>query len=257
MQENTNLVPAIVKTHAILNYMITYDTPVTLSEVSNELNLPKTTVFRLLASLSGLGYLEYSPGSGRYSLGPFLITLGYHAKKRIDVKQTAHQYMKELAESTRETVKLSIYRNNIIFVIDTIESPRDMRITVEAGTMFPPHIGAAGKLLLSHQDVAVITSYLSSPLKKLTEHSITDPILLGKMLDAIRDGEPALDNEEESPGIRAAASPIRDESGRVIAAVSIPFISSMYSEKEIDLLIAKLMQCTDSISQIIGYRGVK
>ncbi len=255
--QNNKLVPAVAKTHAILNYMISHDTAVTLSEISTVLDLPKTTVFRLLNSLTKLSYLEYASESGRYSLGPFLITLGYHAKKRIDIKQTAHQYMKELSKDTRETVKLSIYRNNTIFVIDSVESPRDMRITVEAGTMFPPHVGAAGKLLLANQKDTILSAYLSGHLKKLTKYTITNPLLLEKTLESIRNGEISQDNEEESPGIRAVASPIYDESGQVIAAISIPFISSMYSDNEIDLLITKLTQCTESISKIIGFRGKK
>ncbi len=254
---NETQVPAIEKMHRIFMLLMKYEHGFTLTEVINELELSKATAFRMLTHLSSLGYLDYDNPSSRYSLGPLLISLGNHAKRRIDLKVTAHPHLVELAEEVQETVKLSIYRDNTIFVLDSIDSPKRMRIVVDQGAYFPPHIGAAGKLLLAFQDEKIIDEYMKRPLDRYTEHTITDPIALTKVLKQIRAQGISFDLEEESLGIKAIASPIFDEIGAVIGAVSIPYLAHVYEEKKEKDLIDSLCRYSAAISSVIGYRGEK
>ncbi len=250
-------VPAIDKMHRIFLLLMRYDQGFTLTEVIKELELSKATAFRMLTHLAALGYLEYENSSSRYSLGPILISLGNHAKNRIDLKVTAHSFLIELANEVEETVKLSIYRDDTIFVLDSIESPKRMRIVVDQGAYFPPHIGAAGKLLLANQEQTVLEEYLNGTLESYTEYTYTDPVRLREVLTKIKEDNISFDHEEESLGIKAIASPVLDELGNVIGAVSIPYLAHVYDDKKEKELIDILSRYTATISSAIGYRGEK
>lgn len=226
-----------------------------LSDVCRRLELPKATVSRMLAYLTELGYLNSDTGNNSYSLGPQLIALGNHAKRRIDLKILAHPYLTDLSQTTRETVKLSVLRNDTVYVIDTIDSPRSMRIVVDQGAFFPPHIGAAGKLLLAFQDDEQISAYLKKPLDAFTDRTIVEAAALKAALTEIRERGFARDNEEESLGIKAFAAPVRDELGVVIGAVSIPFLANVYNEDRERRLLKDLKAASAAISSAIGYGG--
>ena len=248
-------VPALDKMHRIFLMLMAHEQGFTLTEITNELGLSKATVFRMLSDLSALGYLDFHGASNRYSLGPLLISLGNHAKKRIDLKVTAHPFLAELSQGVQETVKLSIFRDDTIFVIDTVDSPKRMRIVVEQGAYFPPHIGAAGKLLLAHQEQDTLDSYLGRTLERYTPHTITDPDALRAVLEAIRETGISHDLEEESLGIKAAAAPVRNEIGSVIGAVSVPYLAHVYTPEEEAGLEKEIIRCAAAVSSAMGYRG--
>ena len=142
------MVPAVEKADQIFSFLMGQPEGSSLKEISSTLDIPKSTAHRLLVSLTALDYIEHDSHSGRFSLGPKLLSLSRAAERRLNLNRIAAPYLEELAEKSRETVKLSVIRHEKIYVISTVLSPRKMKITVESGTVFPPHIGAAGKTAL-------------------------------------------------------------------------------------------------------------
>jgi DNA-binding IclR family transcriptional regulator len=244
------MVPAVEKADQIFSFLMGQPEGSSLKEISSTLEIPKSTAHRLLVSLTALDYIEHDSHSGRFSLGPKLLSLSRAAERRLNLNRIAAPYLEELAEKSRETVKLSVIRHEKIYVISTVLSPRKMKITVESGTVFPPHIGAAGKLLFASLSNEEIRHYLARSLEAYTENSVTESDALLKEIDRIRLEGIARDRQEETIGISAVAAPVRDSFGTVVAAVSIPYLTALRNENE---LIEPLLECTEGISRRLGF----
>ncbi len=254
MIEKNGDVPAINKMNLIFDLLASEHKGLSQSTICNELDLPKATVSRLINTLHGMGYLEQDNKAGLYTLGAKLLTLGNIVDKRLDLTTLATPIMERLSESINEMVKLSIIRGLVIYPLVNIESKRAIRITLDSGTVFPPYIGAAGKLLLCLTNEG--ESYYKDSLPKIgmvkyTKNTITDMDKLDSALDEIMRSGYAFDNQEESVGIYAIAAPVYNSVGEVIAAVSIPFFGD-YSDKK-DKYLPILLKCAEDISQSMGY----
>ncbi|WP_319559013.1 IclR family transcriptional regulator [Marispirochaeta sp.] len=249
------MVPAIEKADMIFSFLMQHPEGATLKETSTVLGIPKSTTHRLLISLSNLDYIEHDSHSrhshsGRFFLGPKLMSLSRAAERRLNLNRITTPYLEELSSLTRETVKLSIIRHLKVYVINTVLSPRIMKITVESGTIFPPHIGAAAKLLLSSLSDEEIEGYLEQDLEEYTVNSVTDKQMLKKEIAAIREEGVARDRQEETIGISGIAAPVRDSFGGIVAAVSIPYLSALRTEAE---LLPSLLECVNGVSRRLGY----
>ncbi len=254
MIEKNGDVPAINKMNLIFDLLASEHKGLSQSVICNELNLPKATVSRLINTLHGMGYLEQDKKVGLYTLGAKLLTLGNIVNKRLNLNTIAAPIMESLCESLNEMVKLSIIRGDVIYPLISIESKKAIRITLDSGTVFPPYIGAAGKLLLCLTKEG--ERYYKNTLPKIdmvkyTKNTITDMDKLDSALDEIMRSGCAFDEQEESAGIYAIAAPVYDSNGEVIAAISIPFFGD-YSEKK-DRYMPILLECAKEISQSMGY----
>lgn len=236
----------------IFSFLMQHPEGATLKETSTVLGIPKSTTHRLLMSLSDLDYIEHDSHShsGRFFLGPKLMSLSRAAERRLNLNRITTPYLEDLSSLTRETVKLSIIRHLKVYVINTVLSPRIMKITVESGTIFPPHIGAAAKLLLSSLPDDEIDEYLEQRLEEYTVNSVTDKDMLKKEIAVIRSEGFARDRQEETIGISGIAAPVRDSFGGVVAAVSIPYLSALRTEAE---LLPPLLECVNGVSRRLGY----
>ena len=244
-----DLVPAIEKADAIFSYLERSKNGAYLKEISSDLNIPKSTAHRILSTLISLHYVELEPHSSKYTLGPKFLAIARTVEKRISLTQTALPHMHTLSEQIMETVKLSILRDDTVYVISSVESPRKMKITVESGTVFAPHIGAAGKLLLAFCDKPERDRIISQPLERLTPNTLTNIEKLAFVLGEIRKDGFARDQEEETIGISALAFPVIDAAGHIAGAVSVPYLTALRKEDE---LFEPIKVCAREISRALG-----
>lgn len=249
-----NDVPAIDKMNRIFDLLVTQATGLSQSSICSMLTLPKATVSRLINTLCTMGYLEQDPDSGLYTLGAKLLALGNMVNKRLNISAVASPHIAKLSHTIDELVKLSIMRGDVVYSVMSCESHKAIRITLDSGTVFPPYIGAAGKLLLAMTESGMKYTEDFLPhaeLKSNTGHTITDYSVLLKVLEKIRLDGFAIDNQEESEGIFAIARPVYNSNSQVVAAVSIPFFGDFELKKNKYMPLLKI--CTEEISRSMGY----
>ena len=244
-----DLVPAIAKADAIFSYLEESRDGAYLKEISTDLHIPKSTAHRILTTLLSLHYVEIDTHTSKYALGPKFLAIARTVEKRLSLNRVAHPFMQELSLDVLETVKLSVLRDGKVYVIYSVESPRKMKITVESGTVFPPHVGAAGKLLLAYADEEEQEQILKGPLDTFTGNTIASPQLLRSTLQKIREIGFSRDKEEETAGISALAFPVYDSADHVRGAVSIPYLTALRKEEE---LFSPLRTCALQISRALG-----
>jgi len=249
-----NEVPAIDKMNRIFDLLSFENKGLSQASICSKLDLPKATVSRLINTLRGMGYLEQDQSSSLYSLGAKLLALGNIVNKRLDISVISAPIIGKLSNTIDEMIKVSIMRSDVVYPVQCCESTKSIRITLDSGTVFPPYIGAAGKLLLAltEQGKRYTEDHLPHiEMKPYTDYTITDYSKLKSILEQIRINGFAIDNQEESEGIFALAVPVMDSNSDVIAAVSIPFFGDYKSKKEKYLPL--LNMCADEISRSMGY----
>lgn len=253
-------VPVLEKTIRIIDYLATCSEGATLAELARELDIPKTTAFRILATLKKFGYAAPVPGTQRVALGPSLVHIGLSAFRRLDLVTVAQPVMQALMEELGETVKLSaLGPDGQVYCIDRVEPNTGMKLSVAIGSVAPIHAGAASKILLAHLSPGKREALLAKPLPRYTSTTITDPVQLEAELEQVRRQGYALDQQEYAEGVEAVAAPVRDGFGRVVAALSVAYITSPTKRERRPQWVKRVMEAARVISSHLGYteNGVK
>jgi IclR family pca regulon transcriptional regulator len=191
----------------------------TLSEVAERTGLTRAAARRFLLTLQELGYVG---SSGRqFSLRPRVLALGYAYLSSFSVSQIAQPHLEDLAEQLHESCSVSVLDGDDLVYVARASANRIMTIALTVGTRLPPYPTSMGRILLAHLPERELDAYLHrTTMRKLTEHTITDPDELRKVLAEARSkGWAAVDQELEA-GVRSIACPIRDSSRKVVAAIN-------------------------------------
>lgn len=123
--------------------------PIGNADIAARVNLPKATVSRLTFTLTELGYLNHDEGTGRYSLGPEVLTLGYDVLAQMEIRDIARPYMQELAEYADASVYLGTPSGTEIIYIEACRTPASMAIRLGVGSRIPMISTGMGRAYLA------------------------------------------------------------------------------------------------------------
>lgn len=243
------MVKSVDKTFGILEYLAEYQQPVSLGEISENLNTNKSTVRRFMLALKRLGYVEQDPDSRLYNLSHKIAWLGRGIQRDVSLSSIAAPYMDYLALETGETINLGILKGAEILYIDKRESPHRLRLCVEVGGTGPLHATALGKSIIAHIPRSEINRLISSgfQLTKYTERTISTWAELDRELDLVRREGIAYDRQELIDGLFCVGAPVLmgDE---VIAAISISTPITRINDTRTELFIQLVRDQTCKLS---------
>ena len=235
---------------SLLDALAQYPDPVSLKELSRVTGLHPSTAHRILNDLVIKRYVDRSdPGS--YRLGMRLLELGNIVKSRLNVREASLEFMRALHRKTQQTINLSVRQGDEIVYIDRSFSERSgMQVVRAIGGRAPLHLTSTGKLFLSVDDPKLVRAYATrTGLAGHNRNSITDLAKLERELSLVRARGYARDNEELELGVRCMAAAIRDDSGKLIAGLSISAPADRLQDEWVDDLISTANQ----ISAVLGY----
>ena len=235
----------------LLDALANYPDPVSLKELAKVTGQHPSTAHRILNDLVTKRFVDRSePGS--YRLGMRLLELGNIVKSRLDVREASLEFMRTLHRKTQQTVNLSVRQGDEIVYIDRAFSERSgMQVVRAIGGRAPLHLTSTGKLFLSVDDAKLVRAYATrTGLAGHNRNSITDLAKLERDLSLVRARGYARDNEELELGVRCMAAGIRDDSGHIIAGLSISAPADRLQEEWLEDLVAT----AQAISAVLGYR---
>lgn len=234
----------------LLDALAAQQEPVTLKELSATTGLHASTAHRILNDLVVGRYVE-RVDNGLYQLGMRLLELGSLVKGRLNVREAAISAMRSLHKLTGQTINLSVQQGDEIVYIDRAWSERSgMQVVRAIGGRAPLHLTSTGKLFLSTGDTRQVRAYaLRTGLAGHTRNSLTDLDRLERELALVRRHGYARDNEELELGVRCIAAGIFDDTGKLVAGLSI----SAPAERLQDDWIKALVDTAASISEALGY----
>jgi DNA-binding IclR family transcriptional regulator len=204
-----------------------------IRELSAELSVPRSTVYRVLNTLESRQMVRRGQG-GAYVLGPRLINLAANVTdtEGTQLAQLAANHLERLAMRTGQSTKFTIVYGEMALVVACAQGTSDFALTVRPGQTVPLHAGAASKILLANLDEADRERILSKPLIVFTSDTITDRKVMAAELRKAREANWATDHSEHCDGVHAIAAPVFNSKNRVIAAISIPYLPSHNLEQD-------------------------
>lgn len=243
-------IQVIERMTALLDALARYPDPVSLKELSSVTGLHPSTAHRILNDMV-LKRIVDRVEPGTYRLGMRLLELGNIVKSRLNVREAALDFMRALHRKTQQAINLSVRQGDEIVYIDRAFSERSgMQVVRAVGGHAPLHLTSTGKLFLSIDDAKAVKAYASrTGLIGNNRNSITELTRLEQELNQVRTRGYARDNEELELGVRCMAAGIRDDSGRLIAGLSISAPADRLQEEWLD----DLMRTVGEISGVLGY----
>jgi DNA-binding IclR family transcriptional regulator len=194
-----------------------------VTTVANEVDMPKSTVHRILRVLEQHAFLTQNPDTRRFRLGVAGIELGRRAQESLELRRIALPHMERAAAVSGETVLLQVVSSegDRVVCIERVQQRRGLRLILEVGSTAPLYAGCSSKVLLAYLGDEEIEEALRADLHPLTSHTLTDPVQIRAQLAEIRQNGFAVSFEETDEGVGGVSVPIRDARDRVVAGLTI------------------------------------
>lgn len=224
--------------------------PQRLARIAVTTGLSKTTVHRVLASLSHKHLVMQGEATGEYMLGPACFSIADAVARGVGgIAVATRPLLARLNEVSQETVTLHIRSGRYRVCVEELPSPQAIRYTAGVGAMDPIHVGSAGKLLLAFSEPDQQDELLRrAELESVTEATITDPASLRGEIAMIRARGYAASRGERVRGAAAITAPVLWPDGRILAALSILGPEGRLTTDAIEALRPPLLETAQEIS---------
>lgn len=223
-----------------------------VAEAATHLDLNRSTCHRFLMTLRELGYVVQNTLS-HYRLSFRIFEVGNKVADRLQVRQIAHPYLKELSNLFNETINLGYWDNNEIIHLDKIDSSEILRIDPGIGSKVPAYCTGLGKAILAFLPEEDLNNFLKSvPLKDMTPNTSTNKEKLLQELERIRKQGFAIDRDELSIGLRCVASPVFDYTNFPSYSVSVAGPASRMTKEKINVMKEEVRRVGRELSKSLG-----
>lgn len=222
---------------------------VDIADLAARTGMTYSTAHRILSALQARHYVTRDPVRG-YRLGRKLLELGYRAYSQIDLTRLAHPLLERLARETSDTVHLGYAEQDHVIYLDKLASRRAVEISSRIGGSKPLISTGIGKALLLDASEAQWRD-----IHERSAHLLREPRTLEQWLQIMRDcahNGYSYDLGEDEPSIRCVAAPVRDSSGRIVAAISVSSTLEYMSAERMSELAASVLQTAKQISLELG-----
>jgi IclR family transcriptional regulator, acetate operon repressor len=210
--------------------------PIGVSELSKLLNMPKSSVQRVLMTFQEAGWLRQAGSEGtRWEIGARVVGVRPIALKGGALQKAARQPMQDLCDLVNETVHLSIPDGTTAMVlIEETECKQFVRTAYSIGNVSPFHATANGLAVLAHMNDAQIGAILGRELAKYSENTINDPALIREELGRIRERGYSVNLGQYRHQIYAIGAPVFDGDGMAVASVCFSMPGSRFDPERVE-----------------------
>jgi DNA-binding IclR family transcriptional regulator len=193
--------------------------PAGVSEVAERVDLPKSTVSRLLSTLQELGAVAQESVGNEYRIGEGMIDIASGALPGRDLIAVARPHLVELVEVLGEAAGLAVLDDRDVLYLDQVDADNPVQVRDWTGERIPAHTASSGLVLLAATSETTRERYLAGALEAMTEHTMTDPAALRRRLAEVAASGRAWAFEDYVEGISSVAAPITGGGAQVVAAV--------------------------------------
>jgi len=203
---NRQGIQVIARVASVLRALEGEQAGLSLSQIAQRVGLARSTVQRIVESLSAEQFVIAAGPSAGVRLGPALLRIAASASP--DFTQLARPILKELSRDLGETVDLSVLKGGGAVFVDQVTGSQRLRAVSAVGERFPLHCTANGKALLSVLPSEAAARLVAEPLERFTPRTLTTSRAVLAQLSACRRSGVAFDHEEHTEGICAVGRPI-------------------------------------------------
>lgn len=225
-----------------------------VSEIAEQLDLPKNSVFRILTTLHAYGYIKRDETTKHYTLASKLLALGYAAVGEGGLVDRSLDILRQLRDDTDETAVIGIIDGHEGVILEQVVSEQQMRVNLAVGTRFPLHTAAPAKAYLAHVNDDHLERLLPLlPFTKYTETTITDAdSFIDEIVEARRCGY-GVDNGEHNPHVRCFGGAVLDHRSQPIGCIWVTGPSSRIPDERFESVGKAVAAAAARISRRFGY----
>ncbi|MEO1201169.1 MAG: IclR family transcriptional regulator C-terminal domain-containing protein [Pseudomonadota bacterium] len=221
----------------------------TLSEIARATGMSRATVRRFLLTLVAEGYAETD---GKYfGLRPKVLELGYAALSSMTMLDVMQPIMTRLAKTVHESCFAAVLENEDVVYVASAEPPgRIVSISVSVGSRAPAHSVSSGRVLIASLPEDEQDKYFeNAKLTKLTPNTVTSKVKLRSLIEEARVKDWSIVDQELEIGLRSISVPVRDRSGKVVAALNVACPSSRISPEDMrSTILLELQAASQAIT---------
>jgi DNA-binding IclR family transcriptional regulator len=246
-------VPALEKAIAILELLAASEHALSTTEIFTTLGIPKATAFMLLNVLERHDMVR-KQDNNRYTIGVKLYNLGITYISQLDIVELSHPHLQELMRETRFTTHLAVIHDRRVLFIDKVEPNTFIRFSTFPGMRSDIHMSSLGKAIAAYLPEHELDSIIDEVgLGAYTPNTITTISELRQELEKIRREGYAVEDEEGELGVRCVGSAIYNNTGKVVAAVSVTALCSQIEPEAFPSVGQTVRQTAARISAELGY----
>lgn len=251
-REDPDVIDSVEKAFRLLQSFSAERSAMTVSEAAAATGLSRATARRILLTLERLGFAETD--GRRFQLTAGVLRLGYGYLAALPFWEHAQPHMRALSDELRESSSMATLDGGEIVYVARVPASRSMTITLNVGSRLPAYPTSMGRVLLASLPERELASYLDSvELERLTPHTITDPAALRAELNRVAEQGYAMVDGEREEGIRSAAAPVRNSTGRVLAALNVSANAARVSLEELrSRFVPRLLETAEAITKDIA-----
>jgi DNA-binding IclR family transcriptional regulator len=227
-----------------------------VTEIAEELDVHKSTAFRLVTTLEVHDLVEQQTDRGKYRLGVGVLRLAGATTMRLDLVQSSREVTERLAESVGETVNLAVLSGDRALYVDQVLGSATLQLHNWVGQRIPLHATSNGKVLLANVSPARLEELTSGELERFTDRTITEFDRLRAELDEVHARGYAVAVDELEIGLTAIAAPVHSADGAVVASLSASGPSFRIPADRITHLAERVADAAHQVSRRLGWHGV-
>ncbi|MFD7924127.1 IclR family transcriptional regulator [Streptomyces sp. NPDC059740] len=226
-----------------------------VTEIADELEVHKSTAFRLLGVLEERSLVAQAKDRGKYYLAAGVLRLAGAAAARLDISQEGAPVCRELADEVGETVNIAVLDEDAAVNIMQARGAASVTAQNWLGRRTPLHATSSGKVLLAHLPTTLREGLMARTLPRFTPATVTGTAALREELRCVTEDGYALAREELEVGLTAVAAPARAHDGQVIGALSISGPVYRLDEARLGELSGRAVAAAAELSRRMGYGG--
>lgn len=241
------LVKPLFKAMQVLRTVCESPTSLTLKDITELSEIPKSTVYRYLYTMQSLDVVSYDPKTETYSPGLGLWWLMQTADPFANLRNIGRNERRKLMKKFNETVNLGALTGSQVLYLEIIESSRSLRMQAKPGARDDVHSTALGKALLAFRPRSQWEALIPDKMVQRTENTIVVRQDMIANLERVRRDGYAVERGENEDGATCIAAPILDENGASIASVSVSLPTSRASDELTEKIVNEVVKCCETI----------
>ena len=240
--------PAAQRVLSVLEILLASRRGMTVSEMARALGTARSSAFYLLHTIEESGYIYQTSPRGRYTFTARLLELANRSLGCLGISAAAAPFLRGLAQRTGLTVHLGIVSQSEVVLIDRIAPSKGPHLATWVGKRLPMHCTGLGKALMAYMPQDQIEAHLRQGLLRYNDNTIVSAARLKEDLLRVQARGFALDDEEETVGLRCIGAPLFDCHQQVVAAISVAGTILQLNDEELDRVTNDVKRTAGAIS---------
>lgn len=249
------IVPGLERGLRLLAEFSARDRVLSAADLSRRLNVPRSTVFRLLATLEATGYVERADGGREYRLGLAVLRLGFDYLASLELTELGGPLLNRLRDEIEYPCNLVVRDGRSVVYVAKAAASRPFASNVNVGARLPAHATVLGHVLLEDLSLEQLRQLYPEPqLRAYSDSTPSTVEALFEMAHEARERGYVLHEGFFEASISTIAAPVRDRTGKVAAALGATIPAARLTQEELDRMVEKVRETAGELSRLLGYR---